>query len=132
MDWKGKLGREAVGMVLLAVLFLTGLLVSWDMGRTHTAISGYLEDAAWFALSGNWKNAREAASAAEHNWESHRNLSSLLADHTPMEEIDALFAEINICSVARNAGDFAASCNYLSRKVEAMGEAHRLSWQNIL
>ena len=26
MDWKGKLGREAVGMVLLTVLLLAGLL----------------------------------------------------------------------------------------------------------
>ena len=132
MDWKGKLGREAVGMVLLAVLLLAGLLVSWDMGRTHTDISGHLNDAAWFALSGNWSGAREAAAAAEHSWESHRNLSSLLADHTPMEEIDALFAEMNIRSAARNAGDFAACCGCLSRKVEAMGEAHRLSWQNLL
>lgn len=132
MDWKGKLGREAVGMVLLTVLLLTGLLVSWDMGRTHTAISAQLEDAAWFALSGNWEKARNAAAAAEHSWESHRNLSSLLADHTPMEEIDALFAEINIRSAARNAEDFAASCGCLSRKVVAMGEAHRFSWQNLL
>lgn len=135
MDRQGRsipLGRETVGLVLLAGLLLTGLLSSWDMGKTHRDISGYLEDAAWFALGSDWENARIAAAAAEDRWESHRDLSSLLADHTPMEEIDALFAKVNICSAARRKEDFAVLCAELSRKMEAMGEAHQLSWQNLL
>lgn len=121
-----------MGALLLAVLLLTGLLTAWDMDRTHSDISRQIEDAAWLALTGDWEKARMAAAAAESRWKSHRNLSSLLADHTPMEEIESLFARIHICSAAREAEEFAASCGELSRKVEAMGEAHRLSWQNLL
>ena len=132
MDRQGRIGREIVGLVLLAVLLLAGLFTSWDMGSTHTAISKQLEDAAWFALAEDWERARTAAAAAEDGWQAHRDLSSLLADHTPMEEIDALFARLGICSAGRSGEEFAALSAELSRKVAAMGDAHRLTWQNLL
>ena len=129
MDRKRPIGREAVGAALLAALLLLGLVTSWDMGRTHTEITKQLEDAAWFALAENWEGARSAAAAAESRWYSHRGLTSLLADHTPVEQIEALFA---LCSAARDREEFAFTCAELSRYVRAMGEAHRLSWQNLL
>ena len=132
MDWKGRLGRETVGVALLGVLLLTGLYTSLEMSRSHRDIARQLETGAWFALAEDWENARTAVAAAESGWESRRDLSSLLADHTPMEEIDALFAQAGIHSAARNREAFASVCACLSRKVEAMGEAHRFSWQNLL
>ena len=45
-----------------------------------------------------------------------------------MEEIDALFAEVEVYAAAREETDFAAGCAALSRKVEAMGQAHGASW----
>ena len=48
-----------------------------------------------------------------------------------MEEIDALFAEVEVYAAAREETDFAAGCAALSRKVEAMGQAHGASWWNL-
>jgi len=132
MDRQGRIGRETAGAVLLAALLLLGLLTAWDMESTHRQVARQLEDAAWFALTEDWEKARTAASGAENDWEVHRDLFSLLADHTPMEEIDSLFARLDICSAAGNYGDFAIFCAEAARKVEAMGEAHRLTWQNLL
>ena len=53
------------------------------------------------------------------------------ANHTPMEEIDALFAEVEVYAAAREETDFAAGCAALSRKMEAMGQAHGASWWNL-
>ena len=131
MDRKGRPGRETIGLVLLAALLLTGLYTSLEMDRYHGKIARQLEDSAWFALSGDWEKARSAAAAAETSWESRREITSLLADHTPMEEIDALFSRIGIYSAARSGTEFAACCGDLSRKMEAMGAANRLSWQNL-
>lgn len=131
MDRKGRIGRELIGLVLLAILLGTGLYTSWDMGRTHADISRKLEDAAWFALAEDWEKARTAAAAAESGWDTHRNLSLLLADHAPMEEIDSLFARIGICSASRSSTEFGLLCAEAARKVQAMGDAHRLSWQNL-
>ena len=132
MDWQRKIGRETVGGILLAVLLLLGLLTGRSMRRTHWEISRKLEDAAWFALSENWEDARVAAAAAEGRWKGCRNRNTLLADHTPMEQIVALFSRVGILSAARQQEEFAATCAELSRYVQAMGEAHRLTWQNLL
>ena len=126
------LGRETVGLVLLVSLLLTGLYTSLEMSRSHRDISRLLEDSAWYALSGDWEQARTAAAAAEESWESHRNLSCMLSDHTPMEQADALFARIGLYSAARENTEFAAACAELSRQIQAMGDAHRLTWQNLL
>lgn len=132
MDRKRGLGREVMGLGILVVLLLAGIFSSWEMCTAHYAISRQVEDAAWFALSEDWEAARSAAAAAETRWEEHRDLSSLLADHTPMEQIDALFAHVDLCAAARDTTEFAASCGELSRYVKAMGDAHRLTWQNLL
>ena len=132
MARKRQLGRETIGLVLLIALLLTGLYTSLEMDRYHGRIARQLEDSAWYALSGDWEKARSAAAAAENSWESHRGIASLLSDHTPMEEIDSLFSRIGIYSAARSGTEFAACCGDLSQKMVAMGEAHRLSWQNLL
>ena len=132
MDRKRGLGREVVGLGILLALLAAGLFSSWEMSSAHYSISRQVEDAAWFALSEDWEAARTAAAAAENQWEEHRDLSSLLADHTPMEQIDALFARMDMYSAARDTAEFAAACGELSRYVKAMGDAHRLTWQNLL
>ena len=123
--------REAVGLALLVGLLLAGLYTSVEMGRSHNAISRQLEDSAWYALSGDWEQARTAAAAAESSWESRRSLCCMLSDHTPMEQADALFARIGLYSAARDGTEFAAACGELSRQIQAMGDAHRLTWQNL-
>lgn len=132
MDWKRRIGRESVGAVILSILLIAGLFTSRNMEKSHWEISQRLEDAAWFALTENWEDARQAAAAAETQWKRCRNRNSLLSDHTPMEQIDALFARVGIFSAARNGEEFAAACAELSRYVQAMGEAHCLTWQNLL
>ena len=83
-------------------------------------------------LAGQWEKARTGAEEARSHWEQRRRVWAVFADHTPMEEIDAQFARLIIHAAAREKGEFAAGCAALARQLEAMGNAHRLSWQNIL
>ena len=52
--------------------------------------------------------------------------------HTPMEEIDALFAQVEVYAAAREEAEFAAGCAELSRRMEAMANAHGAQWWNVL
>lgn len=124
--------REFAGLLLLLLLLLTGLLLSWYMGRQHTEISRGLEDSAWYALSGEWEKARDTVDSAREQWEQGWNLWAAFADHSPMEEIDALFAALRIYAAAGERTEFAHTCAALSRHVAAMGSAHQLSWWNVL
>jgi len=124
--------RELLGFGLLLLLLLAGLLSSWYMTRQHDQIADILEDSAWMALSGQWGNARNAAETAKETWQRQWKFRAAFGDHSPMEEIDALFAELTIYAAAEEQTDFAHTCAALSRRLEAMGNAHRLSWWNIL
>lgn len=124
--------RELLGFVLLTALLLAGLLSAWYLDRQQGAVSGLLEESAWQALSGQWEKARTGAEEARSHWEQRRRVWAVFADHTPMEEIDTQFARLLIHAAAREKGEFAAGCAALARQLEAMGNAHRLSWQNIL
>ena len=124
--------RELAGFFLLVLLLLAGLLSAWYMARQLEAVSDTLEDSAWLALSGQMSNARKEADAARAQWEKGRPLRAVLGDHTPMEEIDDLFAELKIYGAAGEKTEFARTCSALSSRVQAMGEAHALHWWNVL
>ena len=124
--------RGWIGVGLLAVLLVTGLLVTWFMDRTHTNISEELERAAGFAMAGDWEEAAESAEEAYEDWQDSWHFSAAFADHEPMEEIDALFSQLLPYLAARDRVSFSAACRELARQVEAVGDAHGLNWWNLL
>ena len=124
--------RGWIGSGLLAGLLILGLLVTWFMGRTHTGISEELELSARFAIAGNWEEAEELAEEAYEDWQDSWHFSAAFADHEPMEEIDALFAQLLPYLLNQDAVSFSTVCRELARQVEAIGDAHNLNWWNLL
>ena len=124
--------REVTAIALLLVLLLGGLLSGWYLERQHRDLARQLEDSAWLALSGQMSNARQEAQAAQTQWKKGRSLQAVLGDHTPMEDIDDLFAELQICGAAGEKTEFARICSILASRIEAMENACKLSWWNIL
>ena len=124
--------RGWIGAGLLLVMLAGGLLVTWRMDKCHTAISQSLDAAADSALAGDWDSAGTLAQRAKRDWETGWNFSAAFADHEPMEDIDALFSQLGVYGSSRDAVSFAAVCTQLARQVEAMGDAHGLTWWNLL
>lgn len=122
--------RSWIGFALLLVLLAGGLAVTWSMEKCHEPIARDLDSAAVRVQAGDWAEAETLMLRARNAWGDSRKLTACFADHTPMEEIDALFARLEVYAAARENADFAAGCAELSRKVEAMGEAHGLMWWN--
>lgn len=123
--------RSWIGFVLLLVLLAGGVAATWGMAKCHEPIARDLENAAKTALQGDMAQGEVLMLQAREAWGRSRHLGACFADHTPMEEIDALFAEVEVYAAAREETDFAAGCAALSRKVEAMGQAHGASWWNL-
>ena len=124
--------RSWIGLAMLVVLLVIALLVTWGMDRIHEPIARELELAADCALTGQWEKAQILASSAGTEWEKWAHFRGCFADHSPMEEVDAEFARLMAYSAAGEEAEFAASCSALSKKVKAMGEAHGLSWWNVV
>lgn len=124
--------RSWIGFFLLLVLLGTGVLATWAMAEIHEPISEELQLAAEGSLEDNWGKAAFHTVQARKAWEKWRLLRASLTDHDPTEEIDALFRALEVYGTCREEVAFAALCREMAQKIEAIGQAHGLVWQNIL
>lgn len=122
--------RSWFGLGLLVVLLAGGLLVTWATDRIHGPVARDLITAGEYALAGDWEQAQQLSRQAKECWEKNGKLRACFADHEPMEEIDACFAQLEVYCRMKEETAFTAACGETARKVEAMGEAHGLKWEN--
>lgn len=124
--------RTVFGVILLAALLAACLLIENRMTAIHGPTALLVEKAGQLALSEDWADAEITFEKARNRWEKSRRLTASLADHTPMEDADALFAQLKIFAEQRETTHFAALCQELSGRVEAMADAHAAAWWNVL
>lgn len=120
------------GLALMLALLAAGLAVTWGMNHWHDPVAADLERASDAALWEDWQKAEHLLERAEGRWKKHWRFSATFADHEPMEEIDAVFAQLGVYLDARDQVSLAAGCASLARQVEAIGDAHGLNWWNLL
>ena len=124
--------RSWIGFVLLVLLLATALLSAAAMIRLCEEDVSRLTAASGEALKGNWEAAACLIAQAHHSWDSWEFFRCAMADHTPAEEIEALFSRLEVYSSARERITFAAVCREAAQKLEALGDAHRLNLHNLL
>ena len=123
--------RELIGFILLTVLLLGGLLSSFLLGNLHRELARDMDSAAWYALRQDWEEATQIYTQTADVWRKKWNLCAAFSDHTPMEHIDAQFAQLSVYASLRNREEFAATCSALSKDLTAMGKAQELRWWNL-
>lgn len=126
------MSRIRVGIGILGILLVLSVVAAVMMQNTHPRIAQLLDAAAFQAEAGNWPEAQAAAEEASVLWEKTRLLTAALADHSPMDDMDGLFAELRTYALLEEIPHFAAVCRHLSRLAQSMGENHGLLWWNIL
>ena len=126
------MGRFVLGVCLLAALLVLGIWTSSSMTDVHQTICQTLEDAAEKAVSGELNDAAALVQQAKQEWEQRWNRTATMADHEPMDEIDGLLAQLESFVQTDCQAEFAALCRRLSKLIDAVGEAHSLTWWNLL
>ena len=124
--------RGGMGIALLAILLIFGIVVSMEMRSVHQDISQLLDQAAQSAALEDWQQAEALALLARDQWVSHHNVTAAFADHTPMDELDGLFAELTVFLDNRESPHFEATCARLSLLAQAMADSHGVQWWNVL
>ena len=124
--------RILSGALILAVLLAVGLGIAWKCRQLHNHISQLLEEAGTAAQAQQWEDARRLTHAAAAQWQRSRHFTAGFADHTPMDEIEATFAELQIYLDAQEAPHFQATCARLSLLTQSMADSQGLQWWNIL
>lgn len=120
------------GAGLLILLLAAGIAVTFCVARCQEPIVRDLEQAALTALREDWEQTGSLTRSAKDQWQRWWKFSASVTDHSPMEAIDVLFSRLDVCLSLRNRESTAALCAELARQVEAIAEAHRLNWWNLL
>ena len=126
------MNRFILGVVILAIFLILGLGVAWGMDDMHLDVSDNLSLAARQVIAGEWEAGVKLAKQAKKEWENNWEKTACVADQAPMDEIDGLFSQLQAFEKPEEAVHYAATCAQLSKLVEAMADAHRLSWWNLL
>ena len=125
------MNRIWFGAVLLAVLLLLGLGSDALMKQTHHPISNDLLRASELALEGNWKSAENFTAAARREWDKKQLLTAMFSDHTPMDQIEGMFAQLEVFAGTGDAVSYSSTCRYLASRLEALGRSHSFNFQNL-
>lgn len=124
--------RLWLGVGILVGLLLLGFLTTWFMVWIHEPLGAELAKAEELARTGDWEEAVKVAHQARQRWEHYRSISAAVTDHAPMEQIDALFLELETYIQQREQVHFCAVCAQLSGWVEAVADAQRITWWSVL
>ena len=124
--------RLWIGFGVLAALLALGAAVSWGMDVVHRPAARQLEQAADAALAGNWQEAQRYADGAQSRWQRYRKFTASVADHTPMDDVEGLYAQLKVYAEEKDAAHFAAICLELARLSDAMADSHSPVWWNFL
>ena len=115
-----------LGCALLLLLPVLGVLSAREAESHHEETARLLLEAA----QADAPAAAELLRQAGARWEDHRLRTAITADHTAIEQVDALFAQLEAAN--DEPGQLQALCRELAVRIRAMGDAQRLTLQNIL
>ena len=119
-----------VGLLLALLSIGLGLLIFSD--GFFREFSANLEAASQLALAEDWAAATEKAEKSREMWDLSHRFFSASTDHEPIEEIQELFALLEIYAREHMAAEFSCVCQSLAHLGEAINESHNLHWWSIL
>ncbi len=124
--------RLYVGIGLLAVLLAIGIFLTSAFVGLHEPVKTVLEQAQEAAMEDDWPRAAAITRQAHQEWKRFRKFAAAVADHEPMEEMDAMFHRLEALCRMEQVDEFASDCAELARLAEAMAESQKLVWWNLL
>lgn len=124
--------RMWFGLGLLALILIVGIWSGHRMTRVQVPCAEDLERAAACAMAEDWSGAGALTERARDLWQDNWKVCAAVSSHQPMEEIDALFEELDIYRAREDTTAYSAGCVYLAERLRDLGNSFRLNWWNLL
>ncbi len=121
--------RFWIGAVTLLVLLGLGATTTWLYADTYDPLAADLRQAQDLAMQGDMTAAQKQVTQATNHWQHWRKFAAAVTDHALLEEMDGLFAQLELVSQPL---ELALLCAKLSAQAEAMSESQKITWWNVL
>lgn len=125
-------GRFWLGIILLVFLLISGLLLSAVLSQKQAHMTDLLNQAKTLAHNQSMEKAGAIAREAYEIWQQRWKLLAAIADHEPLDAVEAAFQEMLAFAKEADTEEFSASCGRLISGITAISQAHELAWWNIL
>lgn len=122
--------RSRFGIGLLAALLMLSLLADRAAVRYHGSVAQNLETASHSALAGDWNRTVQLSRAAMACWERCRPFRSAIGNQASMEQVDSLFARLDICLQRETCSDTAGLCAEIAQQVRDLSPSG--NWWDIV
>ncbi len=120
------------GAGLLLVMLALGIATTLLFARLHLPLQETLTQAAHAALEEDWETAVALTAQAKADWDKYRDFTAAMADHEPLEEMEAQFARLELLAAQQETDEFAADCIELAHQAQAMADSQAFNWWSIL
>ncbi len=124
--------RLWIGIGLLVAFLVLGLVISLLFADIHRPLEQGITAALVQAEQGNWLQARQILARTRQEWERYRPFVAAVADHAPLEELEACLDELWVYGALERRDEFAALCARTAGLAQAMGDSQQLTWWNLL
>ena len=124
--------RLWIGVAFLLVLLAGGIWMTLGLSGVQDALYRELSAASDAAAAQDWDQAVALADSARATWEQYRRITAAFADHEPLEQMDSLFADLDVCQTLSLQVNFAGICSQLAQLANAIGESFQITWWNVL
>lgn len=124
--------RLWIGIVLLLLVPAMGIYLSMTFRTALEPLGEKAEAAAVAALQNDWETASALTRQARADWDRFRNFGAAMADHEPLEEMDSIFARLEILCQLGSTEAFAAECAQLRQAAAALADSQAVIWWNLL
>ena len=124
--------RIWIGIVLLGVLLLGGIGTGEFMQQAHDPVAQDVRQAGEVVLRDQWELAQALVNRAQDRWKEKWPVTAAIADHEPMDEIDALFAQLEVYAASKDQIAYTALCAHLASLLDAISQSHSLNWWNLM
>lgn len=124
--------RSWFGLALLLILLGAGFACHWGSAKLCDPTRKALEEAAQAALNEDWATVQQRSDRARQQWERILGISSAVADHRRLEQIQAGFSNLEVWLTRQDPAAAAACCRELACQLEALADSQELSWRNVL
>lgn len=124
--------RLWIGLALLLILLAAGIFSTVAIEEFHHSLAMRLESTAAAALAEEWEETCLLLHQCRSRWIRYRNFVAAGSSHEPIEEIDSLYAQLDIYFQRRDSIGFSLCCTVLRHRTEALGEAQSINWWNLL
>ena len=123
--------RFYLGVAILLALLVLGIFSGIWVNQASQQVVHCLTQAEESVRNGNPSEALVYSQQAQMLWNSTWNRVAVVADHTSMDEIDGLFAQMAYYAQA-DVSLFGAGCARVRELVSAVSDGHQFTWWNLL